>query len=256
MTQEWGAPPGKCVADCVSRIAPLGGCSACGLLASRVAKPDGCRRPTSSAALHRNAIRPNSTRRASTSCSLPWRARTPPREDTGAAIVIDEEMPDASVALLVDAGMAAAADVICDGRIKKPRGRRKAQRGRRYWHKPNPAWTRTCMGAKRKATSTRGLPSGYVCSMPEVASCELRNDTAGVLRRIREGEDVTITVNGRASAVHSQADHGLREDGACGRHNRHNRGSWAAPMSTTRAAGVLDTSVFIATELGGSPTRR
>jgi prevent-host-death family protein len=37
--------------------------------------------------------------------------------------------------------------------------------------------------------------------MSEVASRELRNDTAGVLRRVREGEDVTITVNGRPVAV-------------------------------------------------------
>ena len=41
----------------------------------------------------------------------------------------------------------------------------------------------------------------YVRSMSEVASRELRNDTAGVLRRVREGEDVTITVNGRPVAV-------------------------------------------------------
>jgi prevent-host-death family protein len=37
--------------------------------------------------------------------------------------------------------------------------------------------------------------------MSEVASRDLRNDTAGVLRRVREGEDVTITVNGRAVAI-------------------------------------------------------
>jgi prevent-host-death family protein len=70
--------------------------------------------------------------------------------------------------------------------------------------------------------------------MSEVASRELRNDTAGVLRRVREGEDVTITVNGRPVAVLSavrpqrrrrlskteflsrlrraQADPGLRKD--------------------------------------------
>jgi len=70
--------------------------------------------------------------------------------------------------------------------------------------------------------------------MSEVASRQLRNDTAGVLRRVREGEDVTITVNGRPVAVLSpvrphrrrwlskaefvsrirgaQADAGLRED--------------------------------------------
>ena len=74
----------------------------------------------------------------------------------------------------------------------------------------------------------------YVCSMSEVGSRELRNDTAGVLRRVRDGEDVTITVNGRPVAVltpvrpqrrrwlskteflsrlpRAQADPGLRDD--------------------------------------------
>ena len=79
----------------------------------------------------------------------------------------------------------------------------------------------------------RALRLRYARSM-EVASRELRNDTAGVLQRVREGEDVTITVNGRPVAVltavrpqrrrwlsrteflsrlrRSQADPGLRED--------------------------------------------
>jgi prevent-host-death family protein len=70
--------------------------------------------------------------------------------------------------------------------------------------------------------------------MPTVASRELRNDTAGVLRRVQAGEEVTITVNGRAVAMitavqprrrrwvskaelatrleTSQADPGLRDD--------------------------------------------
>lgn len=70
--------------------------------------------------------------------------------------------------------------------------------------------------------------------MSEVASRELRNDTAGVLRRVRAGENVTITVSGRAVAVltavqpqrrrwlnktefltrlrRAQADPGLRDD--------------------------------------------
>ena len=74
----------------------------------------------------------------------------------------------------------------------------------------------------------------YVRSMSVVASRELRNDTAGVLRRVQAGEDVTITVSGRAVAVltrvrperrhwiakaellerlqHSRADSGLRAD--------------------------------------------
>ena len=37
--------------------------------------------------------------------------------------------------------------------------------------------------------------------MSEVASRELRNDTAGVLRRVRDGEEVTVTVSGRPVAV-------------------------------------------------------
>lgn len=74
----------------------------------------------------------------------------------------------------------------------------------------------------------------YSCSMSEVASRELRNDTAGVLRRVRDGEDVTITVSGRPVAIltavgpqrrrwlnkaevlsrlrRAQADPGLRQD--------------------------------------------
>lgn len=74
----------------------------------------------------------------------------------------------------------------------------------------------------------------YARSMSTVASRELRNDTAGVLRRVQAGEEVTITVNGRAVAViaaieprrrrrvsavefvkrleTSQADSGLRDD--------------------------------------------
>ena len=74
----------------------------------------------------------------------------------------------------------------------------------------------------------------YDRSMSMVASRELRNDTAGVLRRVQAGEEVTITVNGQPVAViaavqprrrrwltkgelvkrleTSQADAGLRED--------------------------------------------
>ncbi len=36
--------------------------------------------------------------------------------------------------------------------------------------------------------------------MPDVPSRDLRNDTAGVLRRVQDGDDVTITVNGRPVA--------------------------------------------------------
>jgi prevent-host-death family protein len=37
--------------------------------------------------------------------------------------------------------------------------------------------------------------------MPEVAPRELRNNTAGLLRRVQAGEDIIVTVNGEAVAV-------------------------------------------------------
>jgi prevent-host-death family protein len=40
----------------------------------------------------------------------------------------------------------------------------------------------------------------YARGMSEVASRELRNDTRGVLRRVEAGEQVFITVDGRAVA--------------------------------------------------------
>ncbi len=74
----------------------------------------------------------------------------------------------------------------------------------------------------------------YSCSMSDVASRDLRNDTAGVLRRVEAGEVVTITVKGKPVAQlaaarpgrrrwlsraefmhrlrHIQADPGLRHD--------------------------------------------
>lgn len=36
--------------------------------------------------------------------------------------------------------------------------------------------------------------------MSDVASRELRNDTAAVLRRVQAGEEIVITVNGKPSA--------------------------------------------------------
>lgn len=41
----------------------------------------------------------------------------------------------------------------------------------------------------------------YACGMGEVASRELRNDTRGLLRRVEQGEEVTITVDGRPVAL-------------------------------------------------------
>ncbi|OBA77953.1 prevent-host-death family protein [Mycobacterium sp. 1164966.3] len=37
--------------------------------------------------------------------------------------------------------------------------------------------------------------------MPEIASRELRNDTAGLLRRVQAGEDITVTVKGKPVAL-------------------------------------------------------
>lgn len=70
--------------------------------------------------------------------------------------------------------------------------------------------------------------------MSEVASRELRNETAGLLRRVQAGEDITVTLNGRPVARlvpfeparrrwlsreelmrrmrRAQADSGLRDD--------------------------------------------
>ncbi len=70
--------------------------------------------------------------------------------------------------------------------------------------------------------------------MSDIPSRELRNDTAGVLRRVQAGEEVVVTVNGRPVAQivpvqrarrhwlprtelvrrlhHLQADPGLRDD--------------------------------------------
>jgi prevent-host-death family protein len=60
-------------------------------------------------------------------------------------------------------------------------------------------------GANRAAETTRighnVLQKCYSRSMPEVPSRDLRNDTAGVLRRVQAGEDITITVRGRPVAL-------------------------------------------------------
>lgn len=53
-------------------------------------------------------------------------------------------------------------------------------------------------------TESSGRLRLHLCqirSMPEVASRELRNDTAGLLRRVQGGEDVTVTVNGKPVAL-------------------------------------------------------
>lgn len=90
------------------------------------------------------------------------------------------------------------------------------------------------LGEFGKVGASQLLRNGYTCRMSEVASRELRNDTAGVLRRVEAGEVVTITVKGkpvaRLTAVapgrrrwlsrvelaqrlkRAQADAGLRDD--------------------------------------------
>jgi prevent-host-death family protein len=49
---------------------------------------------------------------------------------------------------------------------------------------------------RRRSTPTYG----YDRRMSEVASRELRNDTAGVLRRVQAGEEVMVTVSGKPVA--------------------------------------------------------
>lgn len=45
------------------------------------------------------------------------------------------------------------------------------------------------------------LRTGYTRSiLAEIASRDLRNDTAGVLRRVAAGEEVVVTVRGKPSA--------------------------------------------------------
>lgn len=41
---------------------------------------------------------------------------------------------------------------------------------------------------------------GYTADMTDIPVRDLRNDTAGVLRRVESGEDITITVHGQAVA--------------------------------------------------------
>ena len=56
-------------------------------------------------------------------------------------------------------------------------------------------------GQLEDARQAYSLRKCYGCSMSEeIASRELRNDTAGVLRRVQEGQRLTITVNGKPVA--------------------------------------------------------
>lgn len=49
-------------------------------------------------------------------------------------------------------------------------------------------------------TRLHSATQGYTGPMVDVAARDLRNNTAAVLRRVQDGEDVTITVHGRPVA--------------------------------------------------------
>lgn len=132
--------------------------------------------------------------------------------------------------------------------VGPPRCRRRGPIGRR----PSPATARPPYeplhyfivdGADRQSRPQRPtrprltgrvLRKYYACRMSEVASRKLRNETAGLLRRVQAGEDITVTLNGRPVARlvpfeparrrwlsreqlmrkmrRAQADSGLRDD--------------------------------------------
>jgi prevent-host-death family protein len=90
------------------------------------------------------------------------------------------------------------------------------------------------LAAQRAYTVLQRATGREVVGMTEIASRELRNDTAGVLRRVEAGESLTVTSNGRPVAQlvpmprsrrapmkreelvrlvrEAQADPGLRDD--------------------------------------------
>lgn len=94
--------------------------------------------------------------------------------------------------------------------------------------------TETVRGRPYAIAMIEVLPDDYTRPMGEVPSGELRDNTADVLRRVQDGERVTITVDGRPVAElvplqrverrpiplaelaelleRHQADPGLRED--------------------------------------------
>lgn len=67
------------------------------------------------------------------------------------------------------------------------------------------------MRGGQRFSAARWRHGCYVRSMARVASRELRNDTAGVLRRAASGEPIEITVNGesvaRLSSLSSERSH-------------------------------------------------
>ena len=99
----------------------------------------------------------------------------------------------------------------------RPRGRRHADlhgRGRSCWNRATRGRSSPTRSTSGRRTSCprccrrRQLPvamrdvlrAPYTRRMTEVASRELRNDTAGLIRRAAAGEDIVITVNGKPAA--------------------------------------------------------
>lgn len=103
--------------------------------------------------------------------------------------------------------------------------------------------------------------NGYICRISEVASRELRNDTAGVLRRVEAGEPITITVKGKPVArltaaapsrrrwlsgvelarrlKRVQADPGLRDDLAEAGRRMGVNDLWIAAIAVSRGLPVI-----------------
>ncbi len=65
---------------------------------------------------------------------------------------------------------------------------------------PAHASVRVCRSTRRVDTAFHARSRARSMAN-EVASRELRNDTAGVLRRVQTGEDITVTVSGRPVAL-------------------------------------------------------
>lgn len=63
-----------------------------------------------------------------------------------------------------------------------------------------PAWIQPRPGGVSRVTRLRSATQSYTDRMVDVAARDLRNNTAAVLRRVQDGEDVTITVHGQPVA--------------------------------------------------------
>lgn len=83
--------------------------------------------------------------------------------------------------------------------------------------------------------------------MSVAASRELRNDTAGLLRRVQAGEEITVTVNGKAVALLT----GLRQTRCLNRLPSLRSGcATVVGTNAARRLGVMD-----AVSRGGYPGR-